>query len=125
MRRSASSPLEWEQAASMGELARPLVHEVNNFLNTIMLQLAAMQPGLPPQFADDLQVIRRRGKQLAQLVQQWQRQPRCEKPSTRTNLKELLETLVQERSWKTEGPDAILSLVPPDKPLTVAGAVCD
>jgi signal transduction histidine kinase len=60
-----------EEVALIGELARPLVHEFNNFLNVFLLQISVMEltaagPGL------DLAVLRTEGKKMANLIRDWQ-----------------------------------------------------
>jgi signal transduction histidine kinase len=69
----------WEQErrellamANAGELAGPLAHEVNNFLNVLLLQLAVIEQTVPPDFRTDLTEVRRQGRQLGELVKHWQ-----------------------------------------------------
>jgi C4-dicarboxylate-specific signal transduction histidine kinase len=63
---------ELERTALLAELARPLVHEWNNFLNTLLLQLSLIEEDAPEHLRPDLAVIRRQGKNLATLTQEWQ-----------------------------------------------------
>src|SRR5262245_1445318 len=49
--------LEW--LATLGELAGPVVHEFNNFLNTVSLQLAILEREASPELLADLIEIRR------------------------------------------------------------------
>ncbi len=62
-----------EHAGLVAELTRPLVHEVNNFLNTLLLQISMMEATVPGGALDEWNVIRRDGRQLAGLIQNWQR----------------------------------------------------
>ena len=45
--------------ADLGELAGPLIHEVNNYLNNLTLHLALLQQQTPGGLTDDLQSLRR------------------------------------------------------------------
>lgn len=58
--------------ADAGELAAALAHEVNNFLNVLLLQLAILEHNAPPEGRNELAAVRRQGKQLAELVKHWQ-----------------------------------------------------
>jgi signal transduction histidine kinase len=62
------------QLALLAELARPLAHECNNFLNNLLLQLAITDKFLPDPTRADWANVRREAKKLAHLFQQWQRQ---------------------------------------------------
>ena len=62
-----------EQMAFLAELARPVAHETNNFLNNLLLQLAISEKTIPEPYRSDWRNIRREGKKLADLLQQWQR----------------------------------------------------
>ena len=64
---------ELEQMAMMGELARPLVHECNNFLNNWLLQVALFQAELPDNLRVRCETLRRESWMLAELLRQWQR----------------------------------------------------
>ncbi|MFO0968894.1 MAG: hypothetical protein U0793_25350 [Gemmataceae bacterium] len=90
---------DWENDATLGALARPLMHEANNFLNNLLLQIALLDTTLPPPLRDDLDTLRRQGKDLAHLVQQWQRWPRPDAQRTAVDLSELLRRIVSDRSW--------------------------
>lgn len=63
---------ELEQAALLGELARPMTHECNNFLNTLLLQIAVMQNELSASFASELTMIEQESRKLAKLIHEWQ-----------------------------------------------------
>ena len=53
-----------------------LAHEANNFLNNLLLQLAISEKSFPESVRGDWRSIRREGRKLADLLQQWQRQRR-------------------------------------------------
>jgi hypothetical protein len=63
---------ESEQLALLAELARPLVHESNNFLNNLFLHMALLQEQLPQQFREDWESVRQEGKRLEFLLREWQ-----------------------------------------------------
>jgi signal transduction histidine kinase len=58
--------------ADLGEMAGPLAHELNNYLNTVGLQIAVLEPQVPKNLAGDLTAIRKQGLQIAALVRTWQ-----------------------------------------------------
>lgn len=58
--------------ATIGELAGPVVHEFNNLLNTMLLQVAVMEQKVDAELLPDLQTIRRQGASVTTLVRQWQ-----------------------------------------------------
>ena len=84
---------ELEQLALVAELARPLVHECNNFLNNLLLQMAISENDFPEAVRADWIRIRQDGRELAYLLQEWQRQ---RKSSPRSTEKTELNTIVQE-----------------------------
>src|ERR1700722_17728386 len=83
--------------AMLGELARPLTHECNNFLNNLLLQLALSEKSFPEPLQQEWANIRREGRKLAGLLQQWQRhrQP-CPEGPTKFNLNEVIQEIVDE-----------------------------
>src|SRR5207302_5407097 len=68
--------------ADLGEIVGPVTHEVNNFLNTLMLQMAVMEMTAADGVKDELQGLKRQGKQIAGVVKQLQqyRRLRREQP---------------------------------------------
>ncbi len=64
---------ELELPSLLGELARPFMHECNNFLNNFFLQAALLGDSVP-----ELTELLERGKRLSSLTAQWQR---FEKPT--------------------------------------------
>jgi signal transduction histidine kinase len=94
---------ELEQLALAAELARPLVHECNNFLNNLLLQLAISENDFPEAVRADWKRIRQDGRELAHLLKEWQRQrkssPGCaEKTELNSIMQELQEDLSTEES---------------------------
>jgi signal transduction histidine kinase len=92
---------ELEEMALFAELARPLVHECNNFLNNLLLQLAISENAIPESDRSDWARVRQNGKALARLLQDWQRQrkSRAEGP-----VKFQVQPLIQEIVEATELP---------------------
>ncbi len=83
---------ELEALADAGERAGPLAHEVNNFLNVLLLHLAVIEHTVPAESRPDLAEVRRQGKQLAELVRQWQRaRPAPDEAASAVDLNRLLE----------------------------------
>jgi C4-dicarboxylate-specific signal transduction histidine kinase len=62
-----------EHAALRGELARPMAHEFNNFLNTILIQVAILETVIPEALRTDLAVVSKESKKIAKVIQDWQR----------------------------------------------------
>jgi signal transduction histidine kinase len=83
--------------ATLGELARPIGHEVNDFLNTLVLQLAVMTMDLPQEFHAGLAEVRRQAQATAALIQQFQRYSQEPAPALPADvgqvMREALETL--------------------------------
>jgi signal transduction histidine kinase len=59
-------------SATLGSLASPITHEFNNFLNVVLLQVAVLEQELPLKQRGEFAVIRQQGKNVAELVRQWQ-----------------------------------------------------
>jgi signal transduction histidine kinase len=62
--------------ADIGELAAPVFHEVNNFLNALLLEFAILEPAVAEKFRPRLDEIRRQGKDVAALIKQVQQHRR-------------------------------------------------
>jgi signal transduction histidine kinase len=59
--------------ADVGEVAATVAHEFNSFLNALLLHIAVLELELPPGNRQGLADIRRQGKEIAALIQYWQR----------------------------------------------------
>jgi signal transduction histidine kinase len=59
-------------SAILGALAGPVTHEFNNFLNVVLLQVAVLEQEMPERRRSEFAVIRQQGKNVAELVWQWQ-----------------------------------------------------
>lgn len=58
--------------ANTGELAGPLTHEFNNFLNIVLLHIALLEAEVPERIRADLLEVRRQGAGTTSLVKQFQ-----------------------------------------------------
>jgi len=58
--------------AYLGELAGPVAHEFNNFLNVLLLHIAILEQEVPPALRPELEQITRQGKDVAGVIRQWQ-----------------------------------------------------
>jgi signal transduction histidine kinase len=63
---------EEARLANISELAGPVFHEVNNFLNTLLLEVAILDTAVPGQVRPQLVEIRRQGKEVTALIKQVQ-----------------------------------------------------
>jgi signal transduction histidine kinase len=64
--------------ANLGELAGPLAHEFNNFLNSLLLHLTLLEQDLPEGLRPELADIRRQGRRTAETIRQWQQLRRAD-----------------------------------------------
>src|SRR5438128_12614860 len=58
--------------ADLGEIVGPVTHEFNNFLNTLMLQVAVIEMTAPDALKRELEGVKRQSKQVAAVVRQLQ-----------------------------------------------------
>jgi signal transduction histidine kinase len=97
--------------ATIGEMAGPVVHEFNNLLNTMLLQVAVMEQKVDESLLPDLRTIRRQGTNITALVKQWQqcrrRPPAAEQPPLDVNrlTEEVVAALRQQRNDLDMGVD--------------------
>jgi signal transduction histidine kinase len=77
--RQASVEEEW--LANVNELVGPILHEVNNFLNTVLLHVAVLEAEVAETHAPDLAEIRRQGGVLAALVGRFQQCRQRQRPA--------------------------------------------
>jgi signal transduction histidine kinase len=66
--------------ASTGELAGPLAHEFNNFLNIVLLHVALLEADIPEKLRADLTELHRQGTSMTSLVKQFQQYRRRQQP---------------------------------------------
>ena len=83
--------------ADVAEVAGPMAHEFNNFLNALLLQIAALEGLLPEEIRNRLEAIRRQGRTAAALVRSWQRYRQQGRPSVRPlDLAEVIDDVLQD-----------------------------
>jgi signal transduction histidine kinase len=70
--------LEW--LADIGEIAGPIAHEVNNFLNVCLLNVALLEQEASEKLRPFLKEIRRQGARTAEMIRQWQQYRRSRQP---------------------------------------------
>jgi C4-dicarboxylate-specific signal transduction histidine kinase len=58
--------------ADLGEIVGPVTHAFNNFLNTLLLQVAVLDTSVPEGLKGELAAIRRQGREIASMVRQVQ-----------------------------------------------------
>ena len=113
-----------QQLAMLAELARPLTHECNNFLNNLLLQVAISEKSFPESSRAEWANIRREGKKLASLFQQWQRhrKPPSERPTT-VELHSLIQEAIEE--LRSESAAIQFFLQPPAEALAIMGSATE
>jgi signal transduction histidine kinase len=110
---------ELEHLAILAELARPIAHETNNFLNTLLLQLAISEKAIPEPYRGDWRNIRSEGKKLADLLQQWQRYRKpSEQAPGRIDLNQVMQDAV---AAQREGRATIRVFAPLREPAWIRG----
>jgi signal transduction histidine kinase len=91
-----STPLQ-NRLAQQSEVAGVVVHDFNNFLNAVLLHLAVLERDLPENLHGQLNEIRRQGKQVSQIIKQWQQYRRgAQGPSKPVDLNQILTDAVAE-----------------------------
>jgi signal transduction histidine kinase len=100
--------------ADAGDLAGPLVHEVNNFLNAVLLQAAVVE-AKTPELCDDWEEIRRQARGVATLAQLWQLRRRPQPAVQPVDVNEVIAAVVVEMSRVEPGAPQrpILKVSPP------------
>ncbi len=87
--------------ANLGELASPVSHEMNNFLNATLLHVAVLGLQAPENLAHDLAEIRRQGTTMASVVKQLQQYRRRHQPLPQpVDLNRAVRAVVEELSRK-------------------------
>jgi signal transduction histidine kinase len=87
--------------ANLGELASPVSHEMNNFLNATLLHVAVLGLQAPEALGHDLAEIRRQGTVMAGVVKQLQQYRRRHQPLPQSvDLNRVVREVVEELSRK-------------------------
>jgi hypothetical protein len=100
---------EVEWLADLGEIVGPVTHEFNNFLNTLLLQVAVLDMSAPEGLKAELATIRRQGREMAAVVkhvQQLRRRRRGEARPAELNraLTETVAALATRPAGGESGP---------------------
>ncbi|HXG11512.1 MAG TPA: sensor histidine kinase, partial [Gemmataceae bacterium] len=114
--------LRW--LAAVGELAGPMAHEFNNFLNVLLLHLAVLEHELPENLRSELAQIRKQGKEAAALIGRWQQYRRRPQPESRPVdlnrvVREVVRSLAEETSLSYAGLRPLI-IAPSPPPLSPA-----
>jgi signal transduction histidine kinase len=120
---------EQSWSANLGALASPITHEFNNFLNVVLLQVAVLEQDLPARRRGEFAVIRQQGKNVAELVRQWQQYRHRQQPALQAvDLNEVVRRVAEALSREQPGFGEVgIALAPPgDSAASPAGtsAVC-
>lgn len=109
--REKPAGLDWR--ADIGEVAGPVAHEVNNFLNVVLLHVAVLEQEAPRTPHSDVTAIRQQGTALAALVEQFQqyRQQRQLVPQP-VDLNHLAADIVETFERTPDGVPIRLALSP-------------
>ncbi len=101
--------------ANLGALTSPLTHEFNNFLNVLLLQIAVLEHELPEKRRGDFRAIRQQGKNVAELVRQWQQyRSRQQAPPEPLDLNQVVGEAVEALCGEEPGfGEPALRLLPP------------
>jgi signal transduction histidine kinase len=109
--------------ADFGELAGPVAHELNNFLNLVLLHVAVLEPEVPPGLRHELAEIRRQGASAGALVKQLQQSPRRPPVWQPVDLNRVVRQVVAAGRLAPGGAAVQLALAPVLPP--VLGSVTD
>jgi signal transduction histidine kinase len=99
--------------ADLGELARPVAHECNNFLNALLLQLTVLEMELPEKYRKDLKELRRQGTAMTALIRQYQGYQRGPAEPASANLNEAIEQAVEAVRRRRPAPGERLPVLLP------------
>jgi signal transduction histidine kinase len=58
--------------ADIGEMTRPVTHEFNNFLNTLLLHLAVIEPKIPEDMRSDVEEVRKQARNATTIIKELQ-----------------------------------------------------
>lgn len=83
-----------EHDAVLADLARPLVHEFNNLLNSLLLQIAILQAKSPEAELAGLAPLRKEARRIAGFLQEWQSLPRLQPDEQLIDLNQIVKDVV-------------------------------
>jgi signal transduction histidine kinase len=101
-----------ELLADIAEVASPMAHEFNNFLNALLLRIAVLEMQLPSEMRPGLEEMRQQGKSLAALVHHWQYYRRRQSGGSTVDLNRVVLDTLQKLCTVATGP--LLRLELPD-----------
>jgi signal transduction histidine kinase len=109
--------------ASTGELAGPLTHEFNNFLNIVLLHVALLETEIPEKLLPDLMELRRQGAGMTSLVKQFQQyrrrlQAAQEQVDINSVVREAIQSLTRPHSEPSQG---LMIKLPPSSSIERTG----
>lgn len=112
-----------EGLADIGELVGPVAHEVNNYLNTILLQLSIVEQEFPD-VVSDVSEIRKQGRGMSGLMRQLQQYlHRVPAPPTQAvDLRQIIEDMLA--GWAESDRSRIELTFAPDLP-PIRGSAAD
>src|SRR5262245_46537925 len=115
------------ELADFGELARPLCHSFNNFLNNLSLKVAVLEHQVPEACKASLAQVRQQTVGIADLIRKYQQYRKQEQPNRRLDLNQILhESVVQlgRDESGAGGPPALVLKLAEGLP-SVAGQAAD
>ena len=117
---------EWEgqsALASTGELASPLTHEFNNFLNIVLLHVALLETEIPEKLRPELIELRRQGATMTRLVKQFQQhRRRLHLVPIPVDVNRLVHEVVTALAGRPANPDqGFLIKLPPSSRIEITG----
>ena len=109
--------------ASTGELAGPLAHEFNNFLNIVLLHVALLGADLPAKLRGELTELHRQGTVMTALVKQFQHYRRRQQlPQQPVDLNEVIRDTARALTGAAADTDQPLFIkLPPSSKIESAG----
>jgi signal transduction histidine kinase len=109
--------------ASTGELAGPLAHEFNNFLNIVLLHVALLGADIPAKLRAELTQLQRQGTSMTALVKQFQQYRRRRQPPQQpVDLNEVIRDTARALTGSAaETNQALLIKLPPSSKIESAG----
>ena len=116
------------ELADIGELAGTIAHKFNNFLNSLLLKIALVEPQLPEPIAAKFAEIRQQAKSVAEVIKQVHQFRSRPVPAPGTiDFNSLVAEVTQSLRPSTNGNDAALRLEVElsTQPATVAGSAMD
>jgi signal transduction histidine kinase len=123
-----TAPAEQDWMADLGELTTPVAHEVNNFLNSLLLHLAVLDHFAPENMRGELTEIRRQGVEISGMLRNLQEYQNARQSALEVvDLNAIVSKTVQEL-WNAAAESSQLSApgeIPPAQPSAPGRALHD